>query len=641
MDVKKVCYNCFRELGDSDIRCPGCGYDPSDDVGKFPMALPHGTILAGKYITGRVLGQGGFGITYVAQDYKTKQLVAMKEYLPDTMAARGANHTVTAYTGSAGENFNYGKDCFLEEAKTLAEFIGNENIVRVFSYFEEYGTAYFAMEYIEGESFQDYIKSHGGKISWEDATRFLLPVMDALAAVHNKGIIHRDVTPDNIYITKEGVVKLLDFGAARYSLGDKSRSLDVVLKHGFAPKEQYTRHGRQGPYTDVYTVGASFYFALTGKKPPDAIDRIEEDNLMPPTSLGIAISAAAEDAILKALSIQPQERFQTMSDFKAALLGTVPEGQAGTGAVKEIVFDQTPKPAAGVGVASNAPVVNPAAGGASAPAAHGSEPATNGTSNSVAHTSGNKRIYVIGGIIVGIIVVLLVVIIILLAGKKQTPNALPEGSSTVISDSTVVGDAEEQGAVVGGSEGENTIIDQSEEEPVEEESVEEETEDDSEDDYYDESEDDYYDDSEDDYYDESEDDYYDESEDDYYHRSYDDELDKWAEYGEWDLYATGWIFYYVDTYELTENDVHYLEEYYEYEYWPSNAKNGTDRDTIQMLINEIYAHHGYHFSDENLQDYFNDMSWYYDEGYSLDEAKESMNEVEKKNLKLLEKMRNN
>lgn len=286
----------------------------------LPLALPADTILAGKYVIQQTLGQGGFGITYIAEDYKTKEKVVMKKFFPDTMVTRGQNNAITIRSGPAGENFIYGKDCFLAEAKTLAEFIGNENIVRVICYFEENGTAYFAMEYIEGESFQHYIKSHGGKISWEEAIKILLPVMDALAVVHSKGIIHRDVTPDNIYITREGVVKLLDFGAARYSLGDKSRSLDVVLKHGFAPKEQYTRHGRQGPFTDVYTTGASFYYALTGKRPPDAIDRMEEDDLIPPASLGVAIPPEAEDAILKALNVQSADRFQDMPAFKNALM---------------------------------------------------------------------------------------------------------------------------------------------------------------------------------------------------------------------------------------------------------------------------------------------------------------------------------
>ena len=286
---------------------------------KFPLALPQGTILAGQYVIDHALGQGGFGITYKATDHKTGQKVAVKEFFPETMATR-TQATVTAFTGERGESFAYGKSCFLQEAETLAEFIGNKNIVKVHSYFEENGTAYFVMDFVEGTSFDQYIKEHGGRIGYEDAERILLPVMDALSAVHSRGIVHRDVTPDNIYITKDGTVKLLDFGAARYSLGDKSRSLDVVLKHGFAPKEQYTRHGKQGPFTDVYTVGASFYFAITGRRPPDSIDRMDEDDLVPPSRLGVTISPAKEAAILQAMNVQPTERFQTMAAFKQALL---------------------------------------------------------------------------------------------------------------------------------------------------------------------------------------------------------------------------------------------------------------------------------------------------------------------------------
>lgn len=595
MDEKKICYNCFREIDNADSACPNCGYDPRNDEGKFPIALPHGTILAGKYITGRVLGQGGFGITYVAQDHKTKQLVAMKEYFPDTMASRDAEHTVTAYTGTAGDNFNYGKDCFLEEAKTLAEFIGNENIVRVLSYFEEYKTAYFAMEYIEGESLEDYIKAHGGKISWEDAVKFLLPVMDALSLVHSKGIIHRDVTPDNIYITKNGVVKLLDFGASRYSLGDRSRSLDVVLKHGFAPKEQYTRHGRQGPYTDVYTVGASFYFALTGKKPPDAIDRIEEDNLMPPTSLGVAISPEAEDAILKALSIQPKERFQTMGEFKSSLLGKPSTEQVDKGVVNEIVFDQTPKPGIKNDIAkAPAPQDNPPAS---------SQPVAGAASVAL----DNKKIYILFGAIVGVIVILLVAIIAMLAGGKKSQEPLADNSKVSDNAATVgnMSNQAEQGVIMDSPDIDNIIVD----EPGEMESEEKgETE----------------------------------SEDKKETEEQEEEIEMnvWGYYGEWDLAATDWIFFYGDMYELTENDVHYLEKYYEYEYWPRNASNGAARDTLQMLINEAYAYHGYHFSDENLQIYFNAKPWYIDKGRTVEEAAADMNSIEQKNMKLYESMKN-
>ncbi len=294
---------------------------------QFPVALAEGKVLAGQYVIEKVLGQGGFGITYSATDYHNGQRVAIKEFFPEGMVHREASVSVIPYTGDRQENFEYGKECFIQEAKTLSQFIGVDSIIRIQSLFEENGTAYFVMEYVVGTSFDAYLKERGGKISFEEAAKILVPIMDALAIVHSRGIIHRDVTPDNIYITGDGKVKLLDFGAARYSLGDKSRSLDVVLKHGFAPKEQYARHGRQGPYTDIYSLGASFYFALTGKRPPDSIERLDEDNLIAPSALGVAITKEAENAILKALAVKAEDRFQTMSEFKNALLGVMPQAQ--------------------------------------------------------------------------------------------------------------------------------------------------------------------------------------------------------------------------------------------------------------------------------------------------------------------------
>lgn len=311
---------------------------------KFPLALPEGTILAGQYMIEKTLGQGGFGITYRAVDHKTGQKVAVKEFFPDTLAYRETT-TVISYPGERTENYEYGKESFLQEAQTLAEFIGNENIVRIHSYFEENGTAYFVMDYIEGKSFDEYLKEKGGRIGIEETERILLPIMDALNAVHSKGIVHRDVTPDNIYLTNDGKVKLLDFGAARYSLGDKSRSLDVILKHGFAPKEQYTRRGKQGPFTDVYSLGATFYFALTGKRPPDSVERLDEDDLIPPSSLGVEIPKQKEDAILKALSVQPQDRFQSMGEFKNAMLaGTAVRAPQSAGVTNRMVFTAPVQP---------------------------------------------------------------------------------------------------------------------------------------------------------------------------------------------------------------------------------------------------------------------------------------------------------
>jgi len=317
-----ICYNCFQEKAEEAGVCPHCGYDPAEDAGKYPLAIPAGTPLGGLYILGRVLGQGGFGITYLAQNYKNKKLYAIKEFFPDNMAARDGNsYMVSAYSGQRGENFLYGKECFLKEAQTLAEFIGNPNIVRVYSYFEENNSAYFVMDYIQGISFQKYLEDHGGRIGWEEAKKILFPVMDALAAVHDRGIIHRDISPDNIYITKDGTVKLLDFGAARYSLGDRSRSLDVVLKHGYAPKEQYTRHGKQGPFTDVYSMAATFYYALTGRLPQVSIERFDRDELILPRSLMSDIPPEAEGALEKALAVQPADRYQDMRSFWQGLMG--------------------------------------------------------------------------------------------------------------------------------------------------------------------------------------------------------------------------------------------------------------------------------------------------------------------------------
>ncbi len=302
---------------------------------KYPLALPTGTVLAGRYIIEKVLGQGGFGITYRAVDHKTNEKVAVKEFFPDTLAYREGT-TVISYPGERSDNYEYGKEGFLQEAQTLAEFIGCENIVRIHTYFEENGTAYFAMDYIEGVSFDEYLKERGGKISCEEAEQILLPIMDALYLVHSKGIVHRDVTPDNIYITNDGKVKLLDFGAARYSLGDKSRSLDVILKHGFAPKEQYTRRGKQGPFTDIYSLGATFYFALTGRRPPDSVDRLEEDDLIPPSSLGVQITEYQEQAILQALSVQPGDRFESMLAFKNVFLNEKQQAPAQQVAVQPV-----------------------------------------------------------------------------------------------------------------------------------------------------------------------------------------------------------------------------------------------------------------------------------------------------------------
>ncbi len=319
-----ICYNCFKEKQIPEGPCPYCGYDHAEHAAKYPMALRAGSILNGQYIVGRVLGQGGFGITYLAFDYQLKIKVAIKEYMPDGMATRLPETTlITVYSGEKQENFGYGAERFLDEARVLAKFLGNKNIAGVKSYFNENNTSYFVMDYIEGISFKSYIQNQGGNIDYSDALRVLVPVLRALSVVHREGFIHRDVTPDNIYITKDGEIKLLDFGSARYSLGDKSKSLDVILKAGYAPKEQYMRRGKQGPYTDVYSVAACFYAAITGYLPPEALERMEEDELVAPSSRGVKLPAYLEDAILKGLEVKAEDRYQSAEEF----LSVIEQGQ--------------------------------------------------------------------------------------------------------------------------------------------------------------------------------------------------------------------------------------------------------------------------------------------------------------------------
>ena len=352
----KICYNCFNDIPDSAKTCPRCGSSADLRNGdKYPHALPCGAVLDGRYIVGRVLGQGGFGITYAGQQFDTKELVAIKEYFPGVLATRDASRAVVPVNSDRIGDFEYGEKQFLDEARTLAAFIGSPNIVRVHSYFEENGTAYFVMEYVRGKSLKQYVESCGGRISWEETWDLLMPVLEALSEVHSKKIIHRDIKPDNIIITEDGSAKLIDFGAARYRHGEKSRSLTAVLTPGYAPPEQYYSSGDQGAWTDVYALAATMYFSITGKTPPESIgrERASSDSLEKPSSLGIAIPAYAEAALLKALSVKEKERYETTYDFRNAVLeGKRREEKKGD--VKspppdrdDIFFRETQKKAAG------------------------------------------------------------------------------------------------------------------------------------------------------------------------------------------------------------------------------------------------------------------------------------------------------
>ena len=319
MDTSKLCFGCFSEH-DGVGPCPHCGFDLSKAKHPF-VALPIGTILNGRYLTGRVLGVGGFGVTYLAFDMTLEISVAVKEYLPSGIALRDADHySMTVTAPQEQPKFDTGASKFLEEARLLAKLRDVPNIVTVHDYFRENNTAYFVMEYIEGVDLMTYTQQKGGKLSFDEALRILLPIIESLAHVHRHNLLHRDISPDNIVVMKNGSTRLLDFGAARLAI-DSEKSKSIILKHGFAPEEQYRKHGNQGPWSDEYALAATMYLIITGVMPPDAIERVHEDTLVPPLQLGINMPQYANDALMKALAVSASGRFPDMNSFAAALSG--------------------------------------------------------------------------------------------------------------------------------------------------------------------------------------------------------------------------------------------------------------------------------------------------------------------------------
>ena len=312
------CPNCMEKISEGDLKCPFCGKDTH--ISAEPHHLPVNSILNGRYVIGKALGAGGFGITYIAYDLKMEIKTAVKEYYMTGAVSRTRSLTVLPTDERAEENFTKGKVRFWEEAKVLAQFISEPGIVHVKDYFEENGTAYIAMEYIDGEDLSHYLKREGPQ-SFEKIMEMLEPVMRALDKVHRKGLVHRDISPSNLMQEKDGSVKLLDFGATRDQSLQGEKSLSVMLKPGYAPVEQYRSHGKQGSWTDVYAMCATIYRMLTGKVPPASTDRAFDDQLEPPSKLGVKISPQQETALLQGLAVNSEERIRSMGELLQCLKG--------------------------------------------------------------------------------------------------------------------------------------------------------------------------------------------------------------------------------------------------------------------------------------------------------------------------------
>ena len=322
--MSKRCLGCMEYYGDEFEVCPHCGYAEGTPAEEAIHMAP-GTLLHDRYIIGRVLGFGGFGVTYIGWDGRLEQKVAIKEYLPSEFSTRMPGETtVTVFNGDKKEQFDDGMEKFVDEAKRLAKFKNESGIVKIFDSFGENETAYIIMEYLDGETLTERLaREH--TIPEDEAVEMLWPVMQSLQVVHNEGILHRDIAPDNIFLTTDGEVKLIDFGASRYATTSHSRSLTVIIKPGYSPEEQYRSRGDQGPHTDVYALAATLYKMITGKTPPDAMERrasIEskkKELLVPPHKIDKSISLNRENAILNAMNVRIEDRTPDVQSFMEEL----------------------------------------------------------------------------------------------------------------------------------------------------------------------------------------------------------------------------------------------------------------------------------------------------------------------------------
>ena len=300
--------------------CPHCGYvDGSPPAEAYHLAP--GEILNHKYIVGTAIDSGGFGIIYRAWDAQMEQVVAIKEYFPNGVVSRvPGQNDVIIYSGKNREVFRKGVDRFLVEARNMAEF-SQPDIVALYDYFEENNTAYIVMEYLDGVSFKEYLKERGGQIPSEEVVDITLHVLAALEEIHSHHIIHRDISPDNIFLCSNHRVKVIDFGAARFSSGEESSNFSAIVKPGYAPAEQYRTKSRQGPFTDLYALGACMYQAATGEKPQESLARAMHDDLRPPKELNPEVPEYLSDIIMKAMAMDEDERFQSSEEFMKALKG--------------------------------------------------------------------------------------------------------------------------------------------------------------------------------------------------------------------------------------------------------------------------------------------------------------------------------
>ncbi|MEE8296366.1 MAG: serine/threonine-protein kinase [Hyphomicrobium sp.] len=289
------------------------------------IALPSGTELVGDYRIERVLGVGGFGITYLADEIALARLVTIKEYFPSDFAARADGIEAAPRSQDCAGDYRWGLDRFIEEAQTLAKF-DHTNIVRVYRYFRSNNTGYMVLHFEEGESLKSWLKSRGRAPRQKELDAILAPMLDALELIHKSDFLHRDIAPDNIIIRKAGDPVLIDFGSARGEIAAHSKTISALVKPGYSPYEQYAETSkRQGPWTDIYALGATLYHAVTGKRPPDAPSRMIKDEIVPAQEAAISsYRPGFLKAIDRALKLNVESRPQSIADWRNDLLAAGP-----------------------------------------------------------------------------------------------------------------------------------------------------------------------------------------------------------------------------------------------------------------------------------------------------------------------------
>lgn len=310
------CPNCFMPIGGSTI-CPNCGNDYSKNK-QFAGVLPAFTLLNNRYLIGRVLGKGGFGVTYIAKDIISNNICAVKEYMPSEYSTRsgGTQNIVPFSDDKARFVFTHGREKFMEEAKTLLKLRNNPIVVDILDYFTQNNTAYLVMEYLDGQDLRKLARDSGGKLDSEFAKMVFVTIASSLMEIHRLNILHRDLSPENIIVTSDGRIKLIDFGAARNFVSTQNKGMSILLKPGFAPPEQYNAKGTQGPWSDVYALCATFYTLVSGKPLVDALFRYRGESQPSLASLGCPVTKKTSDVIEHGMELDFKRRYK---DFKELL----------------------------------------------------------------------------------------------------------------------------------------------------------------------------------------------------------------------------------------------------------------------------------------------------------------------------------